>query len=374
MWDRMRTVVPSRYDDPDVRLFKTLIFALVGAVFLMIIAGLSTFLFSLQGAEETMVPDVRDVALLEAMLSLQERRLVANVEVRYSADPALAGRVIGQTPPAGTLVRAGKRVALIVSRGARVDRVGTYVGRSITEVRAELRALFAAGDQTILLSEPQYVFSDQEPGTVIAQSPTPGTEITTITEVALVVSRGPDVDRIELASFIGLPYETAIHRLSQNSIPFRFEVREAEPDERSGLVVDQDPDPQSEVEVGSFVTLTMTRPSQVPDDEVFGTIQRSLPNYPVEVELTLEAQSPAGDREVIFSMLHPGIELSVPYQVRENSSLILYRSGQEIFRTIARRPIEDSVVEDEAPEDEAPDDEAPHDEAPDDEAPDDEAP
>ncbi len=342
----MRTVVPSRYDDPDVRLFKTLIFALVGAVFLMIIAGLSTFLFSLRGAEETMVPEVRDVALLEAMLALQERGLVANVEVRYSADPALAGRVIGQTPPAGTLVRAGKRVSLIVSRGARVDRVGTYVGRSITEVRAELRALFASGDQTIRLSEPQYVFSDQEPGTVIAQSPTPGTGITTITDVSLVVSRGPDVDRIELPSFIGLPYETAVHRLSQNSIPFRFEVRDAQSDERAGLIVAQDPEPQSEVEVGSFVTLTMTRPSPVPEDEVFGTIQRSLPNYPVEVELTLEAQSPAGERTVVFSMLHPGIELSVPYQVRENSSLILYRSGQEIYRTIARRPIEDAAEPD----------------------------
>ena len=368
MWDRMRTVVPSRYDDPDVRLFKTLIFALVGAVFLMVIAGLSTFLFSLRGAEETMVPDVRDVVLLDAMLSLQERGLVANVEVRYSADPALAGRVIGQTPQAGTLVRAGKRVALTVSRGARVDRVGTYVGRSITEVRAELRALFAAGDQTILLGDPQYVFSDQEPGTVIAQSPTPGTEITAITEVALVVSRGPDVDRIELPSFIGLPYETAIHRLTQSSIPFRFEVRDAEDDERSGLVVSQDPEPQAEVEVGSFVTLTMTRPSPVPDDEVFGMIERSLPNYPVEVELTLEAQSPAGEREVIFSMLHPGIELSVPYQVRENSSLILYRSGQEIFRAIARRPIEeDSVGDEDSVEDEDPlaaDESADGDEAP----------
>lgn len=339
----MRNAVPSRYDDPDVRLFRTLIYTLIGAVFLMVIAGLTTFLFSLRGAEETMVPNVRDVALLDAMLVLQERGLAAEVEVRFSADPGLAGKVIGQTPPAGTLVRAGKRVALIVSRGARVDRVGTYVGRSITEVRAELRALFAAGEQTIQLSDPQYVFSDLEPGTVITQNPVPGTEITTITSVNLVVSRGPDVERINLPSFIGLPFETALQRLSQNNIPFRFEVRDAIEDERSGLVVSQDPPPQEEVEVGSFVTLTMTRPATVPDDEVFGMVERSLPAYPVEVELTLEAQSPAGEREVIFSMLHPGIQLSVPYQVRENSSLILYRSGQEIYRVLARRPIEDPV-------------------------------
>ncbi|MFW5689635.1 MAG: hypothetical protein ACOC1U_08685, partial [Spirochaetota bacterium] len=71
-WDRLRNVVPSKYDDPDVRLFKILIYALLGAVVLMVIAGLTTFLFSLQGAEETMVPDVQSADLLDAMLALQE--------------------------------------------------------------------------------------------------------------------------------------------------------------------------------------------------------------------------------------------------------------------------------------------------------------
>ncbi|MFP4114427.1 MAG: PASTA domain-containing protein [Spirochaetales bacterium] len=347
-WDRLRNIVPSRYDDPDVRLFKILIYALVGAVFLMILAGLTTFLFSLRGAEETMVPDVQNVELLDAMLALQERALAGTVEVRYSADPGLAGMVIGQSPPPGTLVRAGKEIELIVSRGARIDRIGTYVGRSITEVRAELRAMFATGEQTIELAEPQYVFSEEEPGTVIAQDPAPGTEITEITTVDLVVSRGSDVERIELPSFVDLPFETALQRLSQSNIPFRFNVRAAEPDERSGLVVEQDPQPQAEVAIGSFVNLTITRPAFVPEDEVFGMLERSLPDYPVEVELTLEAQSPTGDREVVFSMLHPGEILSVPYQVPENSSLILYRSGQEIFRTIARRSVDEPVEDGEA--------------------------
>jgi len=341
----MRTIVPSRYDDPDIRLFKVLIYALIGAIMLMLIAGLTTFLFSLRGAEETMVPDVQNAELVDAMLALQERGLVGEVEVRYSADPGLAGRVISQSPPSGTLVRAGKRIDLIVSLGARIDRIGTYVGRSITEVRAELRALFATGEQTITLADPQYVFSEEEPGTVIAQDPAPGTEITSITPVDLVISRGPDIARIELPSFIGLPFDGAIVRLSQSNIPFRFDVRDADPDERSGLVVSQDPDPQEEVAIGSFVDLTITRPAFVPEDEVFGVLERTLPNYPVEVELTLEAQTPTGEREVIFSMLHPGIELAVPYQVRENSSLILYRSGQEIYRTIARRPAEEPVEE-----------------------------
>ncbi|TFH04357.1 MAG: PASTA domain-containing protein [Spirochaetales bacterium] len=338
-WDRLRNIVPSRYDDPDVRLFKVLIYIFVGAVFLMIIAGLTSFFFSLRGAEETMVPDVLNEKAVDAVLALQERGLIPHLEVRYSADPSLAGKVIAQTPPAGTLVRAGKTLQLIVSLGARVDRIGTYVDRSLTDVRAELRALFASGEQTIAIGNVIYDFDEAEPGTVLAQNPSAGTEISEITQVSLVVSRGPDVKRIELPSFVGLQFRNAIARLSQNNIPFTFDIRDAAEDEASGLIVAQSPDPGEEVAVGSFVSLTMTRPSVVPDGEVFGVLDRSLPEYAVEVDLTLESQSPNGDRAVLFTMLHPGIKLTVPYQVRENSSLILYRSGEEIYRTIVRKVV-----------------------------------
>ncbi len=341
--DRLRKVVPSRYDDPDVRLFKTIIYVLIGAILLTGLAGITTFLFSVRGAEETMVPDVENEELLAAMLSLQERGLYAEVEQRYAADPALTGRVLQQDPLAGTLVRAGKRIDIIVSRGSRVDRIGEYIGRQLSEVRAELRAFAAGDEQTIQTGEVIYDFSDEDPGTILEQDPPPGTEITTITEVDLVVSRGKDVARIVVPSYIGIPFQSAVERLSQNNIPFTFGVREAEPEERPGLVVSQDPAPQTSIEIGGFVDLVMTEPEELADDQVFGVLERSLPEYPVDVELTLEVQTADGEREVIWSMLlHPGRQLSVPYIVSESSSLVLYRSGQEIYRTVARTQAEAS--------------------------------
>ena len=335
-WERVRRVVSSKYDDPDVRLFKVLIYALFGAVFLMIIAGLSTFLFSVRGAQETMVPDVENQELLDAILALQERGLEATLEERFSADPALAGNVMQQQPPAGTLVRAGRTVQLIVSRGARVDRIGAYVGRTLTDVRAELRGQSAGGEQTIRIGTVSYNFSEEEAGIVLAQSPAPGTDISTITAVDLVVSRGQDVARVTVPSFIGQPFDQALTRLAENNLPFTFDVRDAEPDETSGLVVSQEPGPGEEVPVGSFVNLVITRPQVFDEEEVFGLFERDLPQYPVEVELTLELQSAEEGREVILSMLHPGQRFSAPYVGPENASLVLFRNGQEIFRTIIR--------------------------------------
>ncbi len=343
--DRLRNIVPSRYDDPDVRLFKIIIYMFVGTVLLMIIAGLTSFFVSLRGAEETMVPDVRNESLLDAMLLLQERGISTEIEVRFSADPALAGKVIAQSPPPGTLVRAGKIMDLVVSRGARTDRIGTYVGRTLVDIRAEFRALFTTGDQTIQIGEVTYPFNPAEAGTILAQDPPPATPITSITSVDLVVSRGPDIERVTVPSFIGLPFELAIIRLAQASIPFVFEIRDAEVDEQSGLVVGQDPAPATEVVMGEFVILTMTRPAVVPEGFVFGLYDRALTKYAVSVDLTLEAQSPSGDREVLVTMLHPGIRFSVPYLVPENWTLILSRSGQEILRSVVRpeaAPVEES--------------------------------
>ncbi|MFP4549360.1 MAG: PASTA domain-containing protein [Spirochaetales bacterium] len=344
-WDRLRKVVPSRYDDPDVRLFKTIIYVLIGAILLTGLAGITTFLFSVRGAEETMVPDVQNEDLLSAMLSIQERGLYSEVEQRYAADPALTGRVLQQDPPAGTLVRAGKRIDIVVSRGARVDRIGEYIGRQLSEVRAELRAFAAGDEQTIQIGSVIYDFSTEDAGTILQQNPEPGTEITTITEIDLVVSRGEDVARVMVPSYIGIPFQLAVERLSQNNIPFTFEVRAAEPEERPGLVISQDPSPQTSIEIGGFVDLVMTEPEDLTGDEVFGVLERTLPEYPTDVELSLEVQTADGEREVIWSMLHPGRRLSVPFIVAENSSLVLYRSGQEIYRTVARAQAENTEDE-----------------------------
>jgi beta-lactam-binding protein with PASTA domain len=308
----------------------------------MIIAGLSTFFFSLRGSEETTVPDVRDLVVLDGVLALQERGLVPDIEVRYTADPALKNHIVSQSPPAGAFVRVGKKIDLVVSLGARIDRIGTYVGRNVSDVRAELRALFASGDRTIEIGEVIYDFDESEPGTILAQDPTPGTDISSLTSVSLVVSRGPDVERIALPSFVGLQFETAVARLAQNLIPFTLEVRDAQIDEASGYIVDQDPPAGAEVAIDSFVALTMTRPAVIPEGEVFGVLERSLPEYPVDAELSLEVVAPSGEREVLFRMLqHPGISIAIPYQVEEGSSLILYRSGEAIYRTIVRRSVSD---------------------------------
>lgn len=333
-----------RVEGEESRYFKMVMFSLFGIILLMVIAALTAFLLSLRGPQQTLVPEVRRKDLAEALLELQDRELNPHIQMRVFSDPSLRGKVVEQEPSPGTVVRAGKRVSLVVSQGPVVDRVENFIGRHIDGVRTELQTLFTTFDAVIQIGAVSYVFDDSDPGTILEQSPEPDTEITGITELDLVVSRGPDVERYPVASYVGLQYQQAIQRLAGENRPFVFSVSQTSGNAPGGQIVGQEPAPGTEVTQSAPITLTIAPFQQVPDGYVFGLFQRVLPNYPVAVELTLESVDPDGEREVVFSMRHPGGALSVPYLMEEDSTLVLSRFNTEVVTYRVQR-LEDQNIE-----------------------------
>ncbi len=341
--ERAKQLLPRRDDNPDIKYFKIVVYSLVGIMALTVIAGVTTFLFTLQGTEEIMVPDIRDAELSDALIELQQRELFPLVQKRYASDPATRGRVLDQNPAPGTVVKAGKRISVIVSEGAVVDEVGDYRGRDLNEVRSELRTVFASYDQVLDIANVSYVFDESEPGTIVEQHPAPGTPVAGQTNLDVVVSRGPGIDSITVPSYVGMTYDEAVQELASQNTPFSFRIADDEGDEdAAGTVVSQSPSADSEMEPGSRVTLYMLPPEEddVPEDMVFGIFERVLPEYPVAVELTLDVVNPDGQRLRLLQMQHPGGIVSVPYMIEENSRLVLSRFGTEVVNLVIR-PDED---------------------------------
>ena len=139
------------------------------------------------------------------MTMLQEKALAPRVEGRFSSDHA-KWQVIEQDPQAGTLVKAGRPVLLLVSRGPIVDRIGHYVGRDLEEVRLELQTAFASYRALITIREPVARVTDPAAaGTILAQNPPADTPVVGEMKLELVVSKGPGGDLIELADYVGRP-------------------------------------------------------------------------------------------------------------------------------------------------------------------------
>ncbi len=321
--------------------FRLAIILLLSLLFIMVFAFFVTFLVSLRGKERTMVPDLGRMELVQGLMDLQEKELYPRVQVRFSSSPADKGRIIDQDPSPGTVVKAGKRVTLVVSKGAIVNRVENYVGRELSQVRMDIQALFTSQTPLLKIQDPVvYIYDDTPAGTILEQKPEPGTEISGLTDLELWVSRGSKGDTITVDQFIGMDYRKALAALVRNRMIFTFDVTQAS-DKVPGTIVSQSPAPKVEMDRGERIKLIMTPPEDLEEDEVFGLFEYSLQDYPVSVDMRLESVSVSGVTETLIGMKHPGGRISIPYVQPAGRELVLYVYDKEVLRMTVEAPEEE---------------------------------
>jgi beta-lactam-binding protein with PASTA domain len=342
------------YVSSHLRIFISMAAGLL--VFVGIIA-LSVFFIFVRGAEQTMVPEIRGKDLTAALLELQIKELYPQIQLRYSQSAAEKGLILEQNPPAGTIVKAGRRIRLVVSQGVVITQVDNYVGRGVDEVRMDIQALFAAsgGSSPPILSlrEPfMYQYSAETPGTILQQKPEPGSSISGPTMLELVVSRGPENAQITVPSLTGLPMEDALEIIGRTGIDFIFTLRTVRDSEPPGFVVFQNPQADSAVAAHTRVSLTVTAPENPVNSqgEVFALFRYPLAPNPYPLAIRLEALIPPppgssataqGERRLLLATAYAGGELTVPYQLPENAALILTMLNREIHRETVTAPVTD---------------------------------
>jgi len=333
LWVQVQRIIPNPQDTSEERWLKIVILGSAGTLILVAIAGFIAFSLVLQGAEQTVVPDVRGKELTEALVVLQDRELYPKLQLRFSTDPSLKGKIIDQRPSAGTVVKAGKRITLMVSKGSVVDKVEDFRGKKLEEVRTHLQSLFASQKPLLRIKEPvTYVFHPSPAGTVLEQKPEPGAELTGLTDLVLVVSRGPEVEKKKVPNLLGRSYTEAMDLLVQEQIPFVFQFQPRTQGKRAGTIVEQTPKGGEEIEPGTTIELTMTEATEPDKNSRFGLFDYTLPLYPVVVDLKVEVVSPGGERKVLFSMKHPGGRIAFPYLQPVNTTLVLSVFDREIIR------------------------------------------
>ncbi len=128
------------------------------------------------------VPDVTGRSFDQARSTLTGLGLTVQ-RTDTASDTVTQGNVISQSPNSGATVKKGDTVTLTVSSGARPVKVPDVVG--FTESTAAER-LSAAGLRTNSVEQP----SNQPDGTVIATSPSAGSDVQRNSTVTITVSSG----------------------------------------------------------------------------------------------------------------------------------------------------------------------------------------
>ena len=320
-----------------LKLFISMAAALL--VFVGIIAA-AIFFIAVRGAEQTMVPEVRGKELTEALLELQVKELYPRIQLRYSQSSRDKGFIMEQDPRPGTIVKAGRRIRLVVSQGVMINRVENYVGRNVDEVRMDLQTLItSSGSPLLSLKEPlMYDFSPEAPGTILRQKPEGGADISGPMSLEFVVSRGQETAMITVPQLAGLPLASALEQIGRTGINFSFSLREIRAGETGETVVYQEPPANSSVTANTVVRLVVNAPSSLPENEVFKLFKYTIPKNPYPLAVRLEALLPGGDRVRLISVEYPGGEFTVPYQLPLGSTLILSMLNREIHRETVTAP------------------------------------
>jgi len=321
-------------DDPVERAYFRRSLIIIGGAFLvMLFFFTAAFFLAVRGAERTVVPEIVDQELADALVLLQERELYPRLQVKYTGNPGDKGLVIDQDPEPGLYVKAGRRITVTVSRGAIVDNVEDYVGESLTDARARLASLFSGFDPLLVIREPvTYVYDEAEAGTILSQTPSAGTPLSDPRELILIVSRGTLDAPIRIPDWTDWNVDAAIRSLSRIPLPFLFFEDSVEPVGTVPRVTTQTPDPETEVGPDYRVVLRYSPPASVPEGSRYGLFDATLPEYPVPVALEVIIRSPGEVDRTLFSMPHPGGRLTFPFVLSTGTGIIVEANGEEAVR------------------------------------------
>ncbi|MDR1447107.1 MAG: PASTA domain-containing protein [Treponema sp.] len=323
----------ENYVGNHLRLFISMA---IGILVFVGIVALSIFFASVRGAEETMVPEVRGKELTAALMELQVKELYPRIQLRYSQSALDKGIILEQEPAAGAIVKAGRRIRLVVSQGILISRVENYIGRTVDDVRMEIQTLNAASGSAmplLSLKEPfMYEYSSEPAGLILQQSPLPGTDISGPAVLEFSVSLGAENAMVYVPSLVNMSVGEALEAVGKTGLDFVFSVRPQEEGETALLVVRQSPAGDTEVPNNSTLGITVASPLESPDDYVFGLFRYSIPKNPYPLPVKLEALFPSGERITLGEINYAGGDFTLPYELPRDTELTLSMVGRELYR------------------------------------------
>lgn len=232
------------------------------ASFVLVLASLFWIISKTPATVE--IPKVAGQTVAEAKENLKKANFEIGEEKSEASDTVEEGRVIRTDPDAGSARKEGTKVNLIVSSGKQSFKIGKYIGRKSTDVKAELKEK-KVPENLIKIEEEET--SEWEPGVIFKQSLSEGTtyDLTKATPIVLTVAKKKKVTTINMPNYVGYSLEFAKNNLKSLGISEdKIEVKEVDTvQERisEGEVAKQIPAPYEKLDINNpIVKLYIYKP------------------------------------------------------------------------------------------------------------------
>jgi serine/threonine-protein kinase len=164
-----------------------------------------------------------------------------------SSDTIPAGKAIRTSPPAGTTLDKGQEVTLLLSTGKEQVDVPDVTGQPFDQASSQLQS------RGFQVSRKDQVTDNEDPGTVLSQSPQGG-KAAKGSAVTLTVAKQPQ--DVAVTDVTGETQADAVARLSKDGFQIDIKEQPVDSQEGDGVVIEQDP-AGGKAKRGSTVKLTV---------------------------------------------------------------------------------------------------------------------
>jgi serine/threonine-protein kinase len=294
--------------------YLVLIMAVVAAGTL---SGLIVMQVALRGTVDVTTPSIEGDEVVNALEKITKAGLNLKITSLEYDDEKPRNTIISQFPKAGTAIKKGRDVRVVICRGPREFDMPALAGLPLRQATNLLH------EKGVSLAAVGKVHSRVEQDKVIAQFPPAGTHVSDLAQVDMVVSLGPPEKALLVPDLAGTPAEQAKKELERAGFIVRNIQYENRPEGAAGAVIAQNPAAGMPVPEGSEISLTALKLSQSPGKPAtFALYNFTLPANAGQAAVNVVQESSAGKKD-IYSRTHNGgetislmVEISGPTVVR----------------------------------------------------------
>jgi serine/threonine-protein kinase len=268
------------------------------------------------------VPDLRGKSLAGAMSMLAPLDLPLLKESEEFNGAVPIGSILRQRPPAGTKVREGKTVRVVVSQGGETVFTPSLIGLPLRNAEMLLRqGQLALGEMTESYS------LRFEKGLVLSQDPKAESSVEKNTLVNVVVSAGQPPESIVLMpDFLRKNSAEAEPWASRHGVALEL-VKDSNSLFPYGTVLDQQPQPDAVVSESARVRLTISSRPGARTEARSSDFVYQVPQGSSESLVRIVLVDQHGERELFNGLRAPGSRVELPLPSAGRARVKIFLNG-----------------------------------------------
>lgn len=274
---------------------------------------------------ETVVPGVQGLPEGEALSRLAAAGLKGQVIGRKNDAEVPQGYVISQDPGPGERVKRSRPVSLVISLGPRLRQVPNVVGDPERIARMKLQ-----NEKFNVIIDPNAVYHPTiAADSVVRQDPPAGASRPEGSDVRLTLSKGPEPQWINAPNLIGSTLIEAQQKLKDKGLQQGVIIYQRSEEQFAGIIIGQDPPPDTRVLQGSAVNLTISQGPGPSRQDAVVTIEPL--NDDKEHNIRIVVIDAKGPHEEYNGVQKPGEKLVAVVPYYGKGKLQVFRDEQVIF-------------------------------------------